>query len=292
MTELVKYPTETMPAPWLVMPGQSVAASYPFHGDSLAAIAGHPALDLVTGASGNWNAQGYYAFPPGNTTSVFNSGNSTTLDAVLSLATMQAGDQWIICHEMTVPNHTATGFLWAYGNDGASQSNLALAMISTEVFQFQYRGVGASAATTYQFPMSALPLTGQRCTVVLSIEAQSETTIVVRALGRTLGTDDAWLELGVSGVLDLRANGATANPGRTTVNHAGLTIGARPTTSWTPSNRLEIARYAAIFGNGSGTGRIGNFAARKFAGGYDAGRLAAVAADLWRKPREFPEAML
>lgn len=289
---LLKSPEVQMPALWLTMPAQSVAASYPFHGDASSTIVGHPALTLVTGAAGNWNAQGYYAFPTGNTNTVMNSDNSTTLDAVLSLVDMQAGDQWIIAHEMTTPNHSATGFVWCYGNDGSSQSNMALAMISTEVFQFQFRGVGASAATVFQFPMSALPLTGQRCGVALSIEAQSGTEIVVRGLARTLGTDAEWLDLGTSSVLDLRANGATANPGRATVNHAGLTIGARPTTSWTPANRLEIARYAALFGNGTGTGRLGNWCARKFAQGYSADRLNSVAADLWTKPREYPGNLL
>jgi hypothetical protein len=286
---LIQQAQQTAGSGQLLIPSASVC--YPMHGDFVPRNATQPTLALATGATGNWNAQGYYAFPAGNTTDVANSDNSITLDSVLSTVGMQPGNQWIIAHEQTTPNHSGTGFVWCYGNDGSSQSFIAMAMISTEVFQFQFRGVGASVATTHQFVMSSLPLTGKRCSVVLSIEAQSQTTVIVRALARTLDSDAAWLDLGASGVLDLRANSATANPGRATVNHAGLTIGARPTTGWTPAGKATIGNYASLFGNGSGNGRVGNLCARKF-GTTDAARLQAVADSLWAKPREYPEAML
>lgn len=285
---LIKRAQQRMESPQLRVPASAIW--YPLHGDTASNVPGQPTLAFSSGASGNWGAQGYRAFPSGNTSDIINSNNSTVLDDVLSMIGMQAGTQLIIAHESTTPNHSGTGFLWCYGNDGGSWSYFGLAMINTEKLQFFLRGVGASAQVSHSFTdMDALPLVGQRCVIVTSIEAQSPTTFLVRILYRIVG-DAAFADTGYSALFDCEANGGT-NPGRTSANHAGLTLGGRPTASWTPANRLTIGNYASLFGNGSGNGRLGNFVARKFPS-YDPNRALAVALAMWSKPREFPEALL
>lgn len=292
MAQLLKQAQLTSAARGLAVPGLVDAAWYPMHGSFGSAVAVQPTLGLATGAGGNWNAQGYYAFPSGNSTDVANSDNSLSLDAVFSLVGMAAGHQLIVAWEQTTPNHTGTGFQWCYGQDGVTASYIAMGMINTEVLQFSVRGAGDAAARTHQWSGTPLSLTGQRCSIGVSIEAQSATEVLVRVMKRLYGTDTSGpVDLGYSALLDVRGTGS-ANPGRGTfVNHAGLTIGGRPTASWTPANRTSISSYSALFGNGSGNGRIGNFCARRF-DLYNDSRLAAVMADLWNRPREFPESLL
>lgn len=287
MSQLLKSAQVEQRGPQLLVPSDAVW--YPLHGDAVSAVPTLPTLALTSAAVGNWNAQGYYAFPSGNTTDVLNSDNSLTLDAVFSMAGMEAGNQWIFAHEMTTPNHSATGFIWTYGNDGGTASYYALGMINTEVLQLSVRGANdSSAARVHQWASNPLGLSGTRCTIVLSIEAQSATTVLARILKSTIGVDATPVDFGYSVPLDVRGAGS-ANPSRNGfVNHAGLSIAGRPTTGWTPANRLTVSNYGSstLFGNGSGTGRIGNFQARKFAN-YSSTRQAAVMADLLAKPREF-----
>ena len=285
---LVRYPQQQLGSSQLLVPLSAVW--YPLHGDASANVSGQPTLSLSSAATGNWTTQGYRTFPAGNTTDILNSDNSTVLDSIFSMIGMEEGNQWIIAHESTIPNHTGTGFIWCYGNDGSSWSHIGLALLNTEKLQFFMRGIGASAQVTHSFTgMDALPTAGQRCTIVTSIEAQSPTTFLVRALYRAVG-DAAFKDTGYSALFNCLANGGT-NPGRTGVNHAGLTIGGRPSSGWTPANRLTIGNYASLFGNGSGSGRLGNFVARKYST-YNADRLAAVASDLWASPREYPESLV
>lgn len=287
MSQLLKSAQVEQRGPQLLVPADAVW--YPLHGDAVSAVPTLPTLAFTSAAAGNWNAQGYYALPSGNNSDVMNSDNSLALDAVLSMAGMVAGNQWIIAHEMTTPNHTATGFVWTYGNDGGTASYYALSMINTEVLQLSVRGAGdAAAARVHQWTSNPLALTGTRCTIVLSIEAQSATTVLARILKSNFGTDSEPEDFGYSALLDVRGSGS-ANPSRNGfVNHAGLSIAGRPTTGWTPANRLTVSNYGAttLFGNGSGNGRIGNFQARKFSS-YDSTRQAAVMSDLLAKPREF-----
>ncbi len=280
---LIKLPQAEERGPQLLVPTDAVW--YPFHESIDSAVPGMPNLNFVTGHGGNFGAQGFYAFPAGNTTAAIYSGNSLTLDTVFSTVGMVAGNQWLIAHENTPPNHSGTGYLWCYGNDGGSWSHYGLAMISTERLQFFYRGIGASAQSSHSFAgMTAFQL-GPRCRVVTSIEAQSATEILVRCLYASDG-DATIYDTGYSALLDLTANSGT-NPGRAgNANHAGLTIGARPTSGWAPAGQASIANYASLYGNGSGNGRTGNFQARKFAQ-FDSARQAAVLADLIAKPREF-----
>ncbi|PPD12158.1 hypothetical protein [Methylophilus sp.] len=267
---------------------------YPLHGDANAKITGQPNLDNTTTAAGNWSVPGYYIYPTANATDVWNSGSSAELDAVLSMANMKAGDQWIIAHTQLTPHMTSTGFLWTYGNDGSAESYIALGQTISETLQVTFRGVGATSAQAgvnqHNFSgMEAIPSPGNvRTDIVLSIEAQSATEVLARIMYRSDG--GTLKDTGYSPLLNVRGNAATANPGRYSANHAGLTLGGRPTTGWTPANRLIAGNYGSRYGNaGSGRG-LGSFRAGKYA--FDSARQLAVINEIFAKKFEFPEAML
>lgn len=285
MLEII--PPQTMRSDNILIPSDAIW--YPLHGDMNPRNAAHPTLAFATGNTGDFNTQGYYNFPVPNTTDIMNSDNSVSLDAILSMVGMAAGNQWIFAWEQTVNTPSGTGFEWVYGGDGGSSSFFGLALLSTRFFQFQVRGKGASAVT-YQWN-NTIVAGGARVIVVMSIEAQSANIIRVRLMKQVVGVDASPVDLGYSDPLDVLGVG-TANPGRSGfANHPGLTFGARPVSTWAPSVKSEIARYASFFGNGTGTARLGNFSARKYAA-YDANRQSAIMADMGARPREFPRSML
>lgn len=273
----------------LIIPSKH--AWWPLHGNANSALTSLPNLTPASGATGNFTTQGFYTFPTANTTDIYNSGNSVNLDAVMTLIGAPIGTEIIVAQELQMNTPSGNGALWVYGQDNTTYGNIGVQCNSTRRLLFSWRGIGGSSNSYTWGSTAVFPSAGQHCAYVLSLRMITATTAIAR-LYRRSEVDSGWEDGGDSTTIDLRAGGATANPGRNGLSgHAGLSIGGRPTSGWTAGGATTIGNYALLYGNGSGTGRLGNLCVARFSS-YDPNRIITIANDLWNSKREFPKSMV
>lgn len=263
-------------------PVASVASGliyYPLHGNANSRNGAFTNL-LETG-SPVWTNEGYLTQPVNNATTALNSRKSAVHNSVLSLADMLGGEELVIaCEARTngATNVTIQTF-WAFGNDGGTHGYYSLHLRSDSGgFNFHSRAKGGTLQSFEIGMDAALPTIRNitsRLVVVASLEMLAPTSMRLR-IAYALQGGSVLYTTPTDPINTLL--GGTNPPGDTgSTEHAGLTLGARPTVSYTNA----VPAFGAYFGGNSTSdqGALGNYQARRFPS-YSAARLGTVAQEM------------
>lgn len=297
---MIRHPAVyTAPPSRNLVPAAASAIWYPLHDSSLASgiIDVPDAVRTLTGSphANEWDTPGMITFPVTNgdaadmvAIQVQDDIDDLHVDSQLSLVGMTVGQQFITAMNASyTAGPGGNSFLWGYGKDNSTASLIGLYISSGEVPGFYHRAKGqtttgvTTALTATVSTFTTLKNLGT-FSVVMSIRPVSATEVDIE-LQASNGTQACTYTSSAVDVLQA-ANSGTELPGVSggisMANFVGLGIGGRNGTS----------TFGNCWGRGTNTGRIGSFAARKFAT-YDADRVTDTLASMLARPMEFPRTL-